>query len=267
MAAVGLGGGEEHRQSSTGDKRGNPRRLGDVLADPKPAQDQGKDQLGDEEGLDHRELAGVKCDRLKSKSPCCGGPTQQPEGLTDQEGDQSPIAVLVGYPDAGRVLCHEVYRIGQGGGQSENDRDGHVMTSDWAIRRSSTSSSFASIRTAVTMSTRLLAPEATGDDAGFGAQPRTMETMVVRSWRSPRLSLEAFEVVAPRDHRVIWWRKRRRRPGWRHDGQRGDRRTSRLRDLSHWHSDWPPGWPPSARPHRGQKYPDQSCRAQPRRSR
>ena len=86
---MGLCGGQEHRQSCTRDQRGNPCRLCDVLADPESAQDQRKDQLGDEEGLDHRELTSVECDRLERKSPRRGGPAQQPEGLADQKATRA----------------------------------------------------------------------------------------------------------------------------------------------------------------------------------
>jgi hypothetical protein len=47
------------------------------------------------------------------------------------------------------VLRHEVDRIGQGGGQGKGDCHGHVMTSDRAPLRSSTSTSFASMRVGV----------------------------------------------------------------------------------------------------------------------
>jgi hypothetical protein len=53
--------------------------------------------------------------------------------------------VLVRYTDAGRVLSHEVCRIGQGGGQGKGDGHGHVMTPEWALLGSFTSTSFASM--------------------------------------------------------------------------------------------------------------------------
>ena len=121
---------EEYRQSGAGDKGGSPGRLGYVLSDPKSAQDQREDQLGDEEGLDHRELSSVECNRLEGKSPRRRCPAEQPERLADQERDQSPVAVLARYADAGRVLSHEVCRIGQGSGQGKDDGHGHVMTTN-----------------------------------------------------------------------------------------------------------------------------------------
>ena len=85
--------------------------LGDVLVDPEPAEDQGEDQFGDEEGLDDRELPAVKCDRLEGKSPCRRHPTEEPQRLADQEADEIPATVFDGHTDAGRVLGHEVYRV------------------------------------------------------------------------------------------------------------------------------------------------------------
>ena len=51
MASVGLGSGEEHGESCTGDECSRPRCLGNVLVDPEPAQDEGEDQFGDEDRL------------------------------------------------------------------------------------------------------------------------------------------------------------------------------------------------------------------------
>jgi hypothetical protein len=38
----------------------------------------------------------VECDRLKGKSRRRRHPTEEPEGLADQEGDDIPASVLVG---------------------------------------------------------------------------------------------------------------------------------------------------------------------------
>ena len=133
-AAVGLGRGQEHRKCRTRDHRGDPRRLGNVLAHPEPAQDQCKDQLGDEERLDDRELPTVECDRLKRESPGRSSPTEEPERLADEEHDETPVPVPVGHTETRGVLGHEVHRVGQGGRQGEGDCHGHVVNSDRALR-------------------------------------------------------------------------------------------------------------------------------------
>ncbi len=135
VASMGLGRGQEHRQRGTGDQRGGPRHLGDVLVDPEPAQDQAEDQFGDEEGLDDRELPAVECDRLEGKSTCRRHPTEEPERLAKEETDEIPATVFVGHTDTGRVLGHEVDRIGQRRSQGEDDRDGHVTTPDRVLLR------------------------------------------------------------------------------------------------------------------------------------
>ena len=45
VAAMGLGNSQEHRQRRTGHEHGDPRHLGDLLADPEPPEDQGEDQI------------------------------------------------------------------------------------------------------------------------------------------------------------------------------------------------------------------------------
>jgi hypothetical protein len=92
---MGLGRSQEHGQGRTGDQCSNPRRRGDVLMDPEPAQDEREDQFRDEKGLDNRELPVVECDRLEDESSSGRHPAEEPERLTDQEGDNIPSALIL----------------------------------------------------------------------------------------------------------------------------------------------------------------------------
>ncbi len=133
-AAMGLGRGQEHRQRGTGDQCSAPRRLGNVLVDPEPAQDECEDQLGDQERLDDRELTAVESDGLEGKSARGRRPTEEPERLADQVPDEHPATVRVGHTRTRRVLGHQMDRVRQRSGQSEGDRDSHVTRSDRALR-------------------------------------------------------------------------------------------------------------------------------------
>ena len=73
-------------------------------------------------------LPAVEGDRLEGESRR-RRPTEEPEGLADQEGDETPTTVRFGHSDTGRMLGHEVNCICQGGGQGKDDCDGHVRTS------------------------------------------------------------------------------------------------------------------------------------------
>ena len=62
----------------------------------------------------------------KAKAAAPAAAPRSQKRLADEEGDEMPAAVRTGYPDAGRVLGHQVHRVRQGGGQTEDDRDRHV---------------------------------------------------------------------------------------------------------------------------------------------
>ena len=70
----------------------------------------------------------------KANPPAAAAQPRSQRGWRIKEGDEIPTTVLVGRTDTGRVRGHEVHCVCQGGGQGEDDGDGHVTTSDRALR-------------------------------------------------------------------------------------------------------------------------------------
>ena len=126
MAAGRLSHREEHRQCPADGQYRGPRGPRHVLADPHPAQHQDKDQLGDEDRLDHRQLAVVESDGLEREPAHRRDPAEQPQRLPEQVADQAPALLPLRRAGARRMLRHQVDRVGQGGGQGEHHGEGHA---------------------------------------------------------------------------------------------------------------------------------------------
>ena len=91
---MGFGCDQEDAEGAAGHQRRGPCRFGDVLANPESSEEKREDELGDEEDLNHRQLPAVKGKRLEAKACRCGHPAEEPEGLSDQELEQLPVAML-----------------------------------------------------------------------------------------------------------------------------------------------------------------------------
>ena len=121
-----LGHRQEHRQCRADGQYGGPRGAGHVLADPHPAQHQDEDQLSDEDGLDHRQLAVVQGEGLEGERTRRSDPAGQPQRLPEQVADQAPAPLPLRRAGARRVLRHQVDRVGESGGQGEYHGEGHA---------------------------------------------------------------------------------------------------------------------------------------------
>ena len=95
----------------------------DLLADPEAAQHEGEDQLGHQQGLDHRHLPVVQGEGLEDERPGQRHPAEQPQRVGGQVADEAPPLGVSRVADAGDVLRDHVQRVGERRRQREEDRD------------------------------------------------------------------------------------------------------------------------------------------------